>query len=153
MLDRAKQPRFFDVLSAAVVTLWLIASFALIVYLSFFEEQATFLEAIGASIFLLVILGIPAFILGGIISLPMWLICRHFYQLNRTVAAIVGALTGAIIFTVIPLAYTHDFSDLPFRTKEDFAVQLIIISISAIAGWNGYRVAWNGRRRKKAARI
>ena len=149
MRDRTEQARFIDVLCAAVITLWLITSFGLFVYLSFFEEQASLPEAIGGSILasflLLFILVIPAFILGGTISLPMWLICKYVLRLNRTVAAIGGGLTGVIIITVVPLAYTHDFSEIPFRTKEDFTIQLVIILLSGISGWNGYRIAWNGR--------
>ena len=153
MRDRTEQARFIDVLCAAVITLWVITSFGLFVYLSFFEEQASLPEAIGGSILasflFLFILVIPAFILAGIISLPMWLICKYVFQLNRTAAAIGGALTGLIILPVTSLALARDFSNLTFRTKEELAVQLIVIPpcilLGAISGWNGYRIAWNGR--------
>lgn len=155
MPSDAEYPRYFDVLCAAVITLWLIASIATVAVLIFvfFQDGGTLLELlvaiIAAPLILLLYVSIPAFILGGIISLPMWLILKQFYRLNRTLAAIGGALTGFIILTGIPLALTRDFSELTFRTKEELAVQLAVLLpcmlVGAVAGWNGYRIAWNGR--------
>lgn len=155
MPRNAEYPRYFDVLCAAVITLWLVASIAFIggLIFNFIQNDGTFLELLVAMIatplILVFYLVVPAFILSGVVSLPMWLICKYVFRLDRTVAAIGGGLTGLIILTGISLALPGDVSDLTFRTKEELAVQLAVLLpcmlLGAFAGWNGYRIAYNGR--------
>ena len=86
----------------------------------------------------------------ALVSFPMWWMCKRFYRLNLTVATVAGALTGAIISIFVIFYFPGVYSMPAGATKEGLIILIIMTFFGALAGWNGYRVAWNGRRRKKA---
>jgi len=143
--ERTATPRFIDALSAAVITLWAIATVCLLITVPF-SDWMNILFALWISLLLLIFGGIVAFISSGIVSFPIWFLFKTLRILNRKSAALIGGLTGAIIVTaasvIEPLDYSgtiREFANLPF---------LIIAAamlLGAVAGWNGYRIAYNGR--------
>lgn len=150
MLDYSQYPKFFDVLCAAIVTLWLVLSACLCLFF-IFQDGLTLVEAVASSLFLLFFAGTPVFLFGGIISFPMWWICKRFWKLDQNITAIIGAVTGIIISAFIIFTIPIDFRGTTLgATQSGLLTVLITTFFGLVAGWNGYRVAWNGRRRKKA---
>ncbi len=142
-------PRFFDVLCAAVVTIWIIISAGLSLFV-LFQNGGMLIEAIATPFFVLFAISIPTFIFGGLISFPFWWVGKRFHRLNRTLAGGVGAFTGFILAFLANNYVPADYSGTPIGVTSESLLNLLLVTcLGAIAGWNGYRVAWNGRRRGK----
>lgn len=153
MHDRNEHPKFFAALCAAVITIWLVSSVSLCIYFIFLESL-TLVEAVASSLFLLFFGGTPVFVLGGLISFPIWWLCKRFYKIDRNIAAMIGAFTGAIIAAFVVFIIPTDFSGTTLGATHEGALTFIVITaLGTVAGWNGYRVAWSGQRRKKTSRI
>jgi len=148
MPSYAEYPRFIDVLCAAVVTLWLAASFILSISL-LFHEGGTLSAGIAASFFLLFAGAVPAFLLGGLISFPFWSVLKRYSRLSKSLAGIVGAFTGFILAVFLIYFLPADYSGTPIGLTRGSLINMLLMTLlGALSGWNGYRVAWNGRRRK-----
>lgn len=147
-----KHPRFFDVLCAAVLTLWFVALASLCIAFAF--GKVTSLGDLFILGFMTLFLGCgTAFILSAIVSLPIWLICKHLFALNRNVAAITGGLTGLIISIFWMFWMPQDFSGNSVGATGEGAITLFTMCcLGAFAGWNGYRVAWSEPIRKTGAK-
>jgi len=102
MTNETEQARFLDVLCGAVVTLWMVVSAGMIVVLFLYipTGDVTLLEAIAGLFsvpFMVLLMGaIPAFVLGGLISFPFWLMCKYLFRLNRNIAGVFGGVTALI---------------------------------------------------------
>ena len=156
MTNETEQARFLDVLCGAVVTLWMVVSAGMIVVLFLYipTGDVTLLEAIAGLFsvpFMVLLMGaIPAFVLGGLISYPFWVMCKYLFRLNRNIAGVFGGVT-ALIIALIPFYSDLDDRDLfdfgrtPDEIKANLIFILIIALLGAVSGWNGYRMAWNGR--------
>ena len=91
---------------------------------------------------------IIACIISGLISFPLWLFCKYVFGLNLITAAGVGGLTAAIITAYfVKVATRDDLNVIIAPTQSGLMTQIGVILLGMIAGWNGYRVARNSRRR------
>lgn len=154
MTDKQQDhPRFFDVLCAAVLTVWIIALLCLCIAFAF--GRIASLGDLLVLGFLTLFLGCgTAFILCAIVSLPLWLICKHLFTLNRNIGALIGALTGLIIAAFLIFWLPQDFSgNTKGATRDGWIMLMALTALGMFAGWNGYRVAWSEPIRKSEQKI
>ncbi len=153
---REDQPRFLDFLCAAIGTLWIIIALSLVTFFIFMAGSLPIKELLFMCLafsILSAVSVISVFILAGGISFPIWMILKETNILNHKTAAGLGGLTGGIICVIILVrdAATMPYLQVvPITDLEKYIVVTLVTLISGICGWNGYRFAWNGRRRKKA---
>jgi hypothetical protein len=148
MTNETEHARFLDVLCAAIVTLWFSASVILSITI-LLQDHGALSVAITASFFLLFAGAIPAFVFGGLISFPFWWVLKRYYRLTKALAGGVGAFTGFILSVFFIYFAPADYSGTPIGlTQGSFLNMLLMTLLGAVSGWNGYRVAWNGRKRK-----
>ncbi len=140
------QPSYLYVQIAAVLTLWGLVAIGLLI-MSFVGDEFTFLEALKMGLMLYGV-AIIACIISGLISFPLWLFCKYVFGLNLITAAGVGGLTAAIITAYfVKVATRDDLNVIIAPTQSGLMTQIGVILLGMIAGWNGYRVARNSRRR------
>ena len=140
------QPSYLYAQIAAVLTLWGLVAIGLII-MSFMSDELRFLDALKMGPMLY---GVAVFacILSGLISFPLWLFCKYVFGLNLITAAGVGGLTAAIITAYFVKIATRDDLDVFIApTQSGLMTQIGVILLGTVAGWNGYRVARNSRRR------
>ncbi len=137
-----ENPRFFDVLCAALLTLWIIALIGLCIAFAF-SKIGSLGEVVILAVGVLFFGGGTAFVLSAVVSFPLWLICKFAFKLNRNVAAIIGSVTGLIIAAILVFWLPQNFSGTTMgATREGWITLIAISGLGAFAGWNGYRVAW-----------
>lgn len=147
MLDK-NQLRFLDYLAATVLTLW-----AIITVLTLISAGVLTTFSIGNALILSIsylLFGLPiVFVALAIFSFPVWFILSSLKFLNHSTMALLGGILSgllAIYFLKFPTAYGGDNL---WMTRDGNIILMISIFLGALTSWNGYRFAWNGRKRPK----
>ncbi len=148
-VTRENQPRFIDALCSASITLWFITSIGFCI--SFINhETRTLWEAIIVSFFSLFTALPVAFILSGIVSLPLWVSFQYLHLLSHKTAPIIGVTTGFTLTAIYVFIAPFDYAGTYTITSAEGLKTISIASIlGGVSGWNGYRFALNGRRIKR----
>lgn len=95
------------------------------------------------SVYLLLIGGPFTFILAGIISTPLWLLCKNHQIINGVSAGIAGIITGLFIAALYVFLIPTDFSgNVTGVTREGIIYLLTFSAFGGINGWLGFYMVW-----------